>query len=121
MKAKRFGAMAGGLFLAMTLAAADKPPVTATVPDLDTSARAVWPAETISGRIIAVDPAQKVMVVKTSAGIPYDMIVTPATRIQSGDRILKVPDLAGSTSKPVVVKFTPERRGNMATLVSVGE
>jgi hypothetical protein len=102
--------------LAPPLPAADKPPVTATVPDAPTrpAMRAAWPPETISGLIALVDPVEKLLVIRTSDGIPYDMLLTPQTRIRSGDQMLSLQDLAGKTNQTVSVKFVPERRGDIA-------
>lgn len=99
------------LMLAMPLAAASQP-ATSTM-------RTAWPAETLSGTMAMVDSGQKVVVVQDSSGVPFDMIVTPNTRIQSGDRTITFNDLTGDMTKTVSVKYIPERRGDVATSIRI--
>lgn len=78
-----------------------------------------WRSETLSGTITMVDPVKKLVVVKGAGGVPFDMIVTPSTRIRSGDQKLKLADLASKTKKPTSVKFVPEQRGDVAQSIRV--
>ncbi len=112
-------AVASGL-LALPLGAAYKAPVTATVSDTNGAMRAAWPPETLSGKISMVDPAQKLVVIQTPDGTPYDIIVTGRTRIESGDQRVGVQDLSGYTNKTVSVRFTPESRGDVASSMNLG-
>jgi len=80
--------------------------------------RNAWRPETLSGQIAIVDPAQKLMVVQTN-GVPFDMVVTPKTRIESGGQNLTLKDLARDKTQTVSVKFVPERRGDVATSIRI--
>jgi hypothetical protein len=111
-----------GLLLAIPATAADKTEarpskakaVTAT------TTRSVWPAETFSGTIITVKPDQKLVVVKDPDGVPFDMVVTPKTRIGSGNRAVALKDLTQYQNKDVSVRFFPERRGDVAESIRIG-
>jgi hypothetical protein len=76
--------------------------------------RSAWPVETLTGTITMVDPAQHLVVVQDASGVPFDMVVTPATRIRSGDQRLNLGDLSSDVNKNVSLKFVPERRGDVA-------
>jgi hypothetical protein len=67
-----------------------------------------WPSETLSGKITVVDPVQKVVVVQTPDGVPYDIDITANT------------DLARDINKQVSVEFVPERRGDVARSIRIG-
>lgn len=82
--------------------------------------RAAWPPETLSGKIMMVDPAQNLVVVQTSDGTPFDMVVTPRTRIESGDQRVSLSTLSGDTNQSVSVHFIPESRGDVARSISLG-
>jgi hypothetical protein len=112
---------AAALLAAIPLAAASGPAgktnnnVTKT-----TAVRTAWSPETLTGRITMVDPGRNVVVIVGQDGVPFDMVVTPKTRIQSGGHALTLQDLAGDTNMGVSVKFTPERRGDVATSIHIG-
>ena len=74
---------------------------------------------TLSGKIIMVDTAKRIVVVRDANGVPIDMIVTPSTRIKSGEQRLKVTDLASETNQSASVKFVPERLGDVAQSIRV--
>jgi hypothetical protein len=95
------------LFLTMPLIAANKTTKTTAVPN-------AWPQESLSGKIIMVNPAQKLVVVQTPDGVPFDLDVTATTRIKAGDRPVALKDLMQDIDKPVSVRFVPERRGDVA-------
>jgi len=82
-------------------------------------AREAWPAETLSGTIMAVDPAQDLVIVKGADGVPFDMDVKASTRIRSGDHQLTLKDLASDQKKNVTVHFVPERAGDIARTIQV--
>lgn len=110
-------AIACALPLVIPLSAASTP---ATKPAKKTAAvRTIWPAETLSGTITMVDPSLKTVVVKTSGGVPFDMVVTRNTRIKLGDRAITLQDLQEDTNKGVSVKFVPERRGDVARTIQL--
>ncbi|HTR34600.1 MAG TPA: hypothetical protein VMH80_01780 [Bryobacteraceae bacterium] len=81
--------------------------------------REAWPAETLSGTIMAVDPAQNLVIVKGADGVPFDMDVRASTRIRSGDHRLTLKDLASEQKKNVTVHFVPERAGDIARTIQV--
>ena len=66
-----------------------------------------------------VDPAQHIVVIKDESGIPFDMVVTPATRIRFENQKLKLGDLISDVNKKVTLKFVPERRGDVARSIQV--
>jgi hypothetical protein len=79
-----------------------------------------WPPETLSGKISMVDPGEKLVVVQTPDGVSFDMVVTGTTRIKSGDRTVPLNDLQQDVNKTVSVRFTPERRGDVARSIEIG-
>ena len=81
--------------------------------------RSAWPPETLTGKIMMVDPAQHILVIQDSSGVPFDMVVTRATQIRSGDEKLKLGDLSSDVSKNVSLKFVPERRGDVARSIQL--
>jgi len=85
----------------------------------DKPARTAWPAEALSGKIVMVDPAMHLAVVKDAGGIPFDLIVTRSTRVTSGHQTLKLSDLSSHMNKTVSVKFVPERKGDIARSIQL--
>ena len=81
--------------------------------------RQAWPAEDITGTIASVDPAQHLVIVKTSDGVPFDMTVSRSTRIEAGDQRMKLDELNSDVNKNVSVKFVPERRGDVARTIQI--
>ena len=77
------------------------------------------PAESLSGTIWIVDPAEHLVVVRDN-GIPYDFTVTPSTRIESSSGQLSLNQLTSMTSSKITVKFLPERRGDIAQSMMIG-
>lgn len=81
--------------------------------------REAWPAETLTGSIMAVDPAQDLVIVQGADGVPFDMDVRASTRIRSGDHKLTLKDLATDQKKNVTVHFVPERAGDIARTIQL--
>jgi hypothetical protein len=81
--------------------------------------RRAWPQETLAGKVTMVDPAKTLVVVATPDGVTYDMVVTAKTRVQSGDQKITLKDLTRDKDKTVSVKFTPERRGDVARSIRI--
>lgn len=77
-----------------------------------------WPAESLTGTIESVDPAQHLVIVE-SDGVPFDMVVGPSTRIQSGDQSVTLGDLGQDVNKSVSVRFVPEARGDVARAIQL--
>ena len=109
-----------GLLLALPAAAADKAapapgktPASHSVPMI----RSGWAPETISGTIAMVDPAASLVVVQEADGVPFDLVITPRTRIESGGHPVPWKDLTGYRNKSVSVRFVPERSGDVAESV----
>ena len=80
---------------------------------------AAWPLETVSGEIMMVDPAARLVVVQDSSGTPFDMRVTTKTRIEQGGQKLTLKDLSDEANKRVFVRFIPEHRGDIARSIQV--
>ena len=83
------------------------------------TARSAWQPETLNGKIVSVDLAQKLVVVKDVTGVPFDMRVTASTRILANGQGLKLDGLKADAGKSVSVRFTPERSGNIAQSIRV--
>lgn len=81
------------------------------------SRRTAWKSETLSGKITTVAPDQHLLVFETPEGVPFDMVVTDATRIKAGDQHIRLEDLQQDLNRNVSVTFTPERRGDVATSI----
>jgi len=123
-----FGTAGCALLLAIAMTAADKPApathkaATHKAEVHKTAAKATvhrWRAETLSGKITAVDPANRLLVVKAADGVPFDMIVTHSTRIEFGSQALKLSDLASRTNQNASIHFVPERRGDVAQSIQI--
>lgn len=99
--------------------AANHPAATAHKATTKAAMEKAWPAETLSGRIMMVDPGLKLAVVKGPDGVPFDLIVTHKTQIESGSQRLKLLDLTSDTNKGVSVKFVPEQRGDVARVIQI--
>src|SRR5574340_97367 len=69
--------------------------------------------ETLSGSIVLVKADDKLVVVSSSAGIPYDFKVSGGTKIKVGDKAGKLDDLAGATGKQATVNYVPTRTGTV--------
>ena len=108
------------LMLAVSLSAADKPTTTPAKAAAGNSNPAIhtWPAETMPGRIANVKSAEKIVVVR-GPGVPFDMLVTPKTQITFGGQTIALKDLVHYKNKEVSVKFTPERRGDVAESIRI--
>ena len=81
--------------------------------------RTAWPPETLAGRIMMVIPAKNLVIVKGSDGVPFDMRVTTATRIESGDHEIALKNLIVDMQKGVSVRYVPERAGDIARTIQV--
>lgn len=109
-----------GLLLAIPAAAADRAPAAKAVTTKASPAHKAWPAENLSGKIITVKPAQKLVVVKGSDGVPFDMLITPKTRITHGGQAVSLKDLGQFQNASVSLRFIPERRGDVAEWMRIG-
>jgi hypothetical protein len=45
------------------------------------AARKVWPEETLSGKITTIAGYRRMLVVQSPDGVPFDVLITPRTRI----------------------------------------
>ena len=68
---------------------------------------------------MTVDSDKNLVVVQTSDGVPFDMVVNAKTLIKSGARGLTLNDLTRDMNKTVSITFTPERRGDVAKSVQI--
>jgi hypothetical protein len=107
------------LSFAMPVAAANQPKTLQNKTTETTNKRKAWPPETISGSIMLVDPAAKILVVQDAGGTPFDLIVNTRTRIEGGGNKLTLNDLEGDTHKGASVRFIPERGGDVALSIQV--
>lgn len=116
-----FGVAACSCLLAAAGAAADKPATATKTKETKTekAVRNAWQPETISGKIMMVDTAKKLLVVKGPGGVPYDLRVTPSTKIESGKQKLKLKDLNADLKKNISVRFVPERAGDIARSIEL--
>jgi len=89
-----------------------------TAPAEKPKAEAVKP-ETLTGTLQMVAADKKLVVLTSSAGIPYDLKVTGATRIKVAGKKAKLAELAAQTNKSAAVKFLPLRTGNVAQSIEV--
>ena len=114
-------AAACALLLSVPAAAGEKsvPATHKTTKMAAKKVRSAWPAENLSGKIAMVNAAEHRVVVMDASGTPFDMIVTPSTRIRSGDQSLKLNDLASRTNKGAIVHFVPERKGDVARSIQL--
>ncbi|HTY56589.1 MAG TPA: hypothetical protein VMB26_15385 [Candidatus Binataceae bacterium] len=71
----------------------------------------------MKGTISMVDPAQDLVVVRDSSGVPFDFRIQHSTHIVSGQAPVKLSDLAKNES--VDVRFVPESRGDIARQIQV--
>lgn len=83
------------------------------------SVRNAWPPETLTGTIWMVEPHSDLVVVQTPGHVPFDMRVTRATRIQSGDKELTLPDLTADKNHSVSVTFVPTGAGDIARVIHI--
>jgi hypothetical protein len=101
--------------------AADKPnPAVKTAAAKSAAVPNAWPPETMAGKITIVKPDQKLLVVVSPDGVPYDVVVTGATRIRSGNQSVTLKGLEQYQNKNVTIKFVPERRGDVAESIRIG-
>lgn len=82
------------------------------------AANDAWPAETLNGRIDMVEAGQHILVIDQDH-VPFDMVVTPHTRILYNNRPVTLSDLPQVQSKSVTVRFTPEGRGDIAQSIRI--
>jgi len=75
--------------------------------------------ETIRGTLTIVDPAAKVIFVKSGEGITYDFKIDAATKIASGEKKLGFDELATEIGKEIEVVFRPLKVGNVASSVEI--
>jgi len=88
-------------------------------PATETGLRSSWPAETLSGKILMVDPAKDLLVVTGPHGVPFDMSVKASTTIEASGHKLTLSDLKNDQQKDVSVRFVPERAGDIARTIQV--
>lgn len=94
-------------------------PLPAKATAVKTASQAAWPSETLSGKITMVNSNSRILVMTNSEGVPFDMHVTKATSIRSGNRPVTLNALAKDMQKNVTVRFTPERSGDMAKTIQL--
>jgi ABC-type amino acid transport substrate-binding protein len=101
---------------------AEKPEAEAAPKAANAGKKTPWSKpETLSGTISSVQSADKLVIVTSSAGVPYNFKVSGATKIKIGDQKGKLDDLSGATNKQVSVAYVPTRTGNMARSIEVSQ
>ena len=114
------GVACAALLLALPAVAANSSVTKSTkTAERSSEAHNVWPPETLSGKITMVDPSQNLVVVTTADGIPFDIVITPRTRIQSGSQSVSLNNLAKYDNDSVSMRFVPERRGDVAQSIHI--
>jgi hypothetical protein len=83
--------------------------------------RSQWPPETLSGKIATVDFAKNRVVVRDTAGTPFDFVVGPSTRIKVGSAHVKLSDVASKINDTVSVRYIPERKGDIAKSIEISQ
>jgi hypothetical protein len=81
--------------------------------------RSVWPAETLSGSIVRYIPAKDLLIVKGPDGVPFDMVVNRATRVETGNQRVMLNQLSQKNGVNVSVRFVPERSGDVARTIQL--
>jgi|SRR5215469_1104907 len=107
------------LVMASPSIAANKPAKPNHAASKTAANRSAWAPQALSGTLTIVDPDKKLVVIQTAGGVSYDLDVTRATRIQSGDQIISLRDLNQDINQNVSVKLVPERQGDIATSIRV--
>jgi hypothetical protein len=122
VKSSILAAAACALLTAIPMTAATNETTTKTNKNTKTAVvqRAAWPPETVTGKIAKVDPDRKLVVVETPSGVPFDMVVTKKTRIESGNHAITLKELTRDMNRNASVKYTPERRGDVARSIQLG-
>ncbi len=110
MALQALGAAACTIALALPLSAANH---------AKTERRMAWAPETLSGKIMLVEPEQHLVVVTGPDGIPFDIRVTPSTAIRSNGQRQTLQALQSDVNGGVSVRFTPEGRGDIAQSIHV--
>lgn len=77
--------------------------------------------ETIEGMLSMVVTEQKLVVVTSSEGVPYNFQLTKKTKIEIGGIASSFDDLAGHIHGQATVTFVPRRNGNMAQSIVVSD
>jgi len=72
----------------------------------------------LQGQIRLFEPQSGLLIVERNS-IPYSFNVTPATKILVCSQKAKIENLADKVGKSVTVKFRAERKGNIATELSL--
>ncbi|MEJ2007557.1 MAG: hypothetical protein P8Z30_05260 [Acidobacteriota bacterium] len=75
--------------------------------------------ETIQGEITLIEVDKNLVVVEASGGVPYDITVTPKTRIEIDGLPATFDQLLGHTQRKATVTFVPRPTGDIAQSISV--
>lgn len=105
--------------LALAISAVGASNVSASHIAAGDTVRNAWPAETLTGTIMMVEPNSDLVVVQSPDHVPFDMRVARSTRILSGDKTLKLPDLSAETNHAVSVTFVPTGAGDITRVIHI--
>ena len=78
-----------------------------------------WPAENLTGSLLEVKPGIDLVIVKGPDGVPFDLRVTPSTRIEMNHQRVKLDQLQSEGNHGVSVRFIPERKGDVAESIEI--
>ena len=81
--------------------------------------RILGQAETLNGTLMTLFIEQRLIVVKTTDGVPYNFKVVAATEIEIGGKKASFEDLAALINANLSVTFVPMQRGNVARKIEV--
>lgn len=77
--------------------------------------------ETIEGTISMIEVDQKLIIVEASGGVPFDLTVTPKTKIEINGTSATFDQLVEQTQKQATVTFVARPNGDVAQSISVSD
>ncbi len=83
------------------------------------TAQKAWAPETLTGHIMMVKPAENLLVVTGPQGVPFDLTVTPSTKIVVNGHRENLGQLHADMNHSVTVRYRPETRGDIAHDINV--
>ena len=78
-----------------------------------------WAAQNLSGTVQMVDPKADLVVVRDPSGVPFDIKVNRATRIEAGTTPEQLSQLTPQES--VSIHYIPESNGDIGRSIQVGK
>jgi len=78
-----------------------------------------WAAQNLKGTIQMVDPTAHLLIVRDPSGVPFDIKVTPSTRIEAGTTREQLSQLTPQES--VSIHYVPQSNGDIGRTIQVGK